>query len=101
MGSRLENLRGIILSKAQGNNKNHYNPTGGWQLLGGGFFLVLRRPVRPLPSCTQSVLLNATYGIEEFLSSNTLCGFVTVHCTRSPSTAPGNNVLTAPSTELF
>lgn len=92
-----------MLSKAQGNSKNHYNPTGGWQLvLGGGFFLVLSRFLSGLfPLVHDVFLLNPTYGIEEFLSSNMLCGFVTVHCTRSPSTAPGNYVLTAPSTELF
>lgn len=86
-GSRLENLRGMLLSKAQGNSKNHYDPTGGmaagvrwWLFLGSQYV-----PVRPLSSWTRSVLVNPIYGIKECLSSNMLCGFVTV--SKAPSGA--------------
>lgn len=67
MGSSLENLRDTILSKAQANSKNHYNPTGGWQLmLGGGCFLVFSRFLSGLSTSTQRVLLNPAYGIKDF-----------------------------------
>lgn len=42
-------------------------------------------PVKPLPSWTGSVLVNPIYGIKECLSSNMLCGFVTV--SKAPSAA--------------
>lgn len=86
-GSRLENLGGTLLSKAQGKSKNHYDPRGRmaagvrwWLFLGSQCV-----PVRPLPSWTGSVLVNPIYGIKECLSSNMLCGFVTV--SKAPSAA--------------